>query len=62
MEHRGQIRVECPQCHARQFLEIHLDEPLADSQFAREIQAHLQAWIATRCPDHLGPYLKVTKN
>ncbi len=62
MEHRGQIKIECPQCHWQHFLEINLDKPLPGSPFAKEIRAHLEAWLASRCPDHLGPILKYSKN
>ena len=27
-----------------------------------ELRKHLEAWIATRCPDHLGPILEISKN
>lgn len=62
MEHRAQVGVECPQCHARQFLEIQLESPEESSPAFREIRRQLEAWVASRCPDHLGPLLKAGKN
>jgi hypothetical protein len=62
MEHRTQVGVECPQCHARQFLEIQLDKPVENSPAVQEIRRQLEAWIASRCPDHLGPMLISSKN
>lgn len=61
MEHRAQIPVECPQCHWRYFQEISLDDWLVQSA-AVEIRAHLEAWLASRCPEHLGPILKCSRN
>lgn len=60
MEHRAQVPVQCPVCHWRHFLEIQAEEwdPAAGS----EIRKHLEAWIASRCPDHLGPILEMSKN
>jgi hypothetical protein len=62
MEHRAQVGIECPQCHARQFLEIQLEKPVDNSPAVQEIHRQLEAWIASRCPDHLGPLLKPSKN
>ena len=62
MEQRAQVPVECPNCHWRHFLEIEIDEDFLKSPVAREIQGHLEAWLASRCPDHLGPILKLSKN
>ena len=62
MEHRAQVGVECPQCHARQFLEIQIDTPVENSPAVQEIRRQLEAWIASRCPDHLGPTLISSKN
>jgi len=62
MEHRAQVGVECPQCHWRQFVEVNLDKVVADSPYGREIQAHIQEWLRSRCPDHLGTFLKYSKN
>jgi hypothetical protein len=62
MEHRTQVPVECPACHWRQFVEVNLDHSLLDSPQAREIQGHLEEWLRSRCPDHLGPILEFSKN
>jgi hypothetical protein len=26
------------------------------------LRQHLEAWIASRCPDHLAPFLEMSKN
>ena len=26
------------------------------------LRKHLEAWIASRCPDHLGPIMEMSKN
>ena len=62
MEQRTQVNIQCPLCHGRQFLEIEVEEKLLKSPLAREIQGHLEAWLASRCPDHLGAILNVSKN
>jgi len=54
MEQRTQVAVECPQCHWKHFLETEIDRSLLHTPLAKEIQAQLEAWIASRCPDHLG--------
>ncbi len=43
-------------------MEIEIDAEFLNSPLAKEIRAHLEAWIASRCPDHLGPILKMSKN
>jgi hypothetical protein len=60
--HRAQVGIECPTCHARQFMEIQIDSPLNNSRAAEEIRRQLEVWIASRCPDHLGPILKASMN
>jgi hypothetical protein len=35
-------------------MEIEIDARLLNSPLAQEIQAHLQEWMLSRCPDHLG--------
>ncbi|HEX5413700.1 MAG TPA: hypothetical protein VFZ27_17795 [Terriglobia bacterium] len=60
--HRAQVGIECPTCHARQFMEIQIDNPMLNSRAAEEIRLQLEAWIASRCPDHLGPILKTSMN
>lgn len=60
VEHRTQVPVECPQCHWRHFLEIEVED--WKSAAAAEIRAHLEAWLASRCPAHLGPIMEMSKN
>jgi len=60
--HRAQVGIECPTCHARQFMEIQIDSPMLNSRAAEEIRRQLEAWIASRCPDHLGSILKTSMN
>lgn len=60
--HRAQLGIECPQCHWRQFVEIHLEEPLVNSPMAFEMRHHLEAWMASHCPDHLNAISKLSKN
>ena len=63
-EHRTQVGVECPQCHFRQFMEVDSDlvSTLQDSKVAKEIYAELQAWMVSRCPDHLKLISGLSKN
>ncbi|HZT71999.1 MAG TPA: hypothetical protein VFC10_19915 [Terriglobia bacterium] len=60
--HRAQVGVECPTCHVRQFMEIQLDSPVNNYPAVEEIRRQLEAWIASRCPDHLGPIIKSSMN
>jgi hypothetical protein len=60
--HRAQVGIECPQCHVRQFMEIQLDKPMNNSPAVEEIRRQLEEWIASRCPDHLGPILRSSLN
>jgi hypothetical protein len=62
VERRTQVGVECPQCHWRQFMEIEVDSRLLESPIAVEIWHHLEQWLKSRCPDHLGPMLEHSKN
>ena len=62
MEQRAQVGVECPKCQRRQFMEVEIDPRLMNSPVAREILAHLQEWMLSRCPDHLGEFLNSTRN
>jgi hypothetical protein len=62
MEQRTQVGVECPKCQRRQFMEVEIDPRLINSPLAREIQAHLEEWMFSRCPDHLGEFLKTNRN
>jgi len=43
-------------------MEVEVDPRLMNSPVAREILAHLQEWMLSRCPDHLGEFLKSTRN
>ncbi|HET7099992.1 MAG TPA: hypothetical protein VFJ52_02485 [Terriglobia bacterium] len=62
LEHRAQVGIECPTCHARQFMEIQIESPVSNSRAAEEIRRQLEAWIASRCPDHLSNVLKASMN
>ncbi len=64
IKHRAHVGVECPQCHFRQFMEVDFERPeeLKSSPLAAEIRAHLEAWMASRCPDHLGIISQLSKN
>jgi hypothetical protein len=63
-QHRAHVGVECPQCHFRQFMEVDsdLEATLKDSQVTRKIFAELQAWMLSRCPDHLRAIAGMSKN
>jgi len=39
-----------------------LDGTLKDSQVARKILAELQAWMLSRCPEHLRAIAGMSKN
>jgi hypothetical protein len=60
MEHRAQVPVQCPVCNWRHFLEIEVEDWTKAA--GPELRKHLEAWIASRCPDHLGPILEMSKN
>ena len=62
MEQRAQVGVECPKCQRRQFMEVEIDTRLMTSPLAREIRGHLEEWMLSRCPDHLGDILNLSKN
>ncbi|HEY6291796.1 MAG TPA: hypothetical protein VI455_09590 [Terriglobia bacterium] len=64
MEHRAQVGVECPQCHFRQFMEVETDlvGTLQDSRVAQKVYAELQAWMISRCPEHLKAIAGMSKN
>jgi len=64
LEHRAQVGVECPQCHFRQFMEVDSDlvDTFKDSQVAKKIYAELQAWVVSRCPEHLRAISGMSKN
>ncbi len=60
--HRAQVGVECPLCHWKSFQEIQLEQPISESPVAMEIRKHLEAWLGTHCPDHLGAIAQISKN
>ncbi|MGH9396347.1 MAG: hypothetical protein ACRD18_05795 [Terriglobia bacterium] len=60
--HRAQVGVECPQCHWKQFVEVQLEKPQLDNPLALEIRRQLEAWMASRCPDHLNAISMLSKN
>jgi hypothetical protein len=62
VEYRAWVGVECPRCHRGQFFDLQLEQPVTGSPAALEIRRHLEAWLASRCPDHLGPILKYSRN
>jgi hypothetical protein len=63
-QHRAQVGVECPQCHYREFVEVDSDlvGTFQDSKVARSIHAELQAWMLSRCPQHLRTITSMSKN
>ncbi len=61
-EHRTQLGVECPQCHFRQLVEVEMDNPELNRSLVTEIREELQAWMASRCPEHLTSLLPRMKN
>lgn len=63
-QHRAQVGVECPQCHFRQFMEVDSDlgSALSDGAVAQKIYAELQAWMISRCPDHLKAIVGLSRN
>jgi len=62
MEQRARVGVECPKCHWREFVDVEMDPKIIQSPLAQEIQAHLQEWMLSRCPDHLGEFLNTSRN
>ena len=60
MDHRVRIPVECAHCHWRHFLEVELED--FTSAPPAELRAQLEIWVASRCPDHLGPIMETSKN
>ena len=43
-------------------MEMEIDPDIVNSPIAAEIQKHLEEWLLSRCPDHLGDFLKATRN
>lgn len=60
--HRAQVGVECPVCRWRHFLEVNFDLATLDARSSQEVARQLQEWLRSRCPDHLGPFLKASKS
>jgi hypothetical protein len=60
MQQRAQIPVQCPVCNWQHFVEAEVEEQ--DLKIGAELRKHLEAWIATRCPDHLLPIMELSRN
>jgi hypothetical protein len=43
-------------------MEIEVDSSFLRSPVAAEIRAQLEAWLASRCPDHLNVIAEMSKN
>jgi len=43
-------------------MEIEVDERLIHSPLAAEIRHHLEEWMRSRCPNHLGELVKTARN
>jgi len=41
---------------------MEIEADITDTKGGQELLKHLEAWIASRCPDHLGPILEMSKN
>jgi hypothetical protein len=41
---------------------MEIEAEVTDAAAGVELRKHLEAWIASRCPDHLGPILQMSKN
>jgi len=41
---------------------MEIEAEVGDVAAGAELRKHLEAWIASRCPDHLGPILQMSKN
>ncbi len=61
-EYPTRVPVECPVCHWRYFQEVALDDTMINTPAAEVIRAQLAAWLASRCPEHLGPIMKMSRN
>lgn len=62
VEQRVQFGVECPQCHWKHFMEVGIDTKLLKSPMYQEIKNQLEAWLRSRCPDHLGMIANLSRN
>lgn len=43
-------------------MEAEIETSLLNSPLYREIKNQLEAWILSRCPDHLGAIANLSKN
>ena len=62
MEQRVRVGVECPDCHWKHFMEVEMDVRLLKSPVYREIKDQLEAWVRSRCPDHLSAIANMSRN
>lgn len=60
VDHRARVPVECPICHWKHFQEVEIED--FDAVAAADVRKHLEAWLATRCPQHFGPFIEISKN
>ncbi|MGH9377721.1 MAG: hypothetical protein ACRD1I_02865 [Terriglobia bacterium] len=60
--HFAQVGVECPHCHWKQLVNVQLEKPQINHPMALEIRRHLEAWMGSRCPDHLNVIPALSKN
>ncbi|MGH9406400.1 MAG: hypothetical protein ACRD3D_11265 [Terriglobia bacterium] len=60
--HRAKVGIECPLCHWKQLIEVQLEQPQINHPLAMEIRRHLEAWMGSRCPDHLNAISGLSKN
>jgi len=60
VDHRVRIPVVCAHCQWRHFLEVELEN--LESAAPAELRTQLESWVASRCPDHLGPILYMSRN
>ena len=60
VQFRAQVPVQCPVCNWRHFWQVEIED--FDKVAGAELRQHLEAWVASRCPDHLGPILEMSKN
>jgi hypothetical protein len=60
VDHRAHVPVECPICHWKYFQEVGIEDFSAVAGV--EVRQHLEAWLASRCPQHFGPFMEISKN
>lgn len=60
--HMAQVGVECPHCHWKQLVSVPLEKPQFNHPMAIEIRRQLEAWMGSRCPDHLNAIPALNKN